>query len=126
MEIDKKHILSVADTIRKQLIALTPQNVLLSWGMTRLVATICEDMPALRFQVNGTIFQGQVYIALDEGQDYYEVYLQDKNGRRKVADSLDFTQIGDFVDRTVERGENEEEYATFCEQERIKLFSGQI
>ena len=126
MEIDKKHILSVADTIRKQLIALTPQNVLLSWGISNLAATICENLPALRFLVNGRLHKGIVIVALNEGTDYYEIFLQDKDGKKKVAEDLDFTQFSDFIDRTIERGENEAEYNAFIAEERRKLFMGQV
>ena len=32
-------------------------------------------MAALAMQVNGFQFQGKVYIALDEGSDYYQCYI---------------------------------------------------
>lgn len=126
MKYDIEYIKNVAETIRQQLFGLTPINVILSWGLSGMVATTCNEMPALRLNVNGRLHQGAVIIVLDESSDYYEIYLQDKNGKRKVAEDLDFTQIGDFIDRTIERGENEQEYLTFCEQERIKLISGEV
>ena len=58
-------------------------------------------MPALRFLVNGRLHKGIVIVALNEGTDYCEIYLQDKDGKKKVAEDLDFTQFSDFIDRTI-------------------------
>ena len=126
MVMDKDYILSVAETIRQQLVVLTPPNVLLSWGISRLVATTCEDMPALRFQVQARLHTGAVYVALNQGVDYYEIFLQNKDGKKKVAADIDFESLGSTIDRLVEKGENEAEYNAFCEQERRKLFMGQV
>lgn len=39
-------------------------------------------MAALVMQVNGFQFQGKIYIALDEGSDYYHIYGE-KDGTKK-------------------------------------------
>lgn len=67
MMIDKKHILGVAEEIRRQLVGLTAPNVLMSWGISRLAASVIDNMPALRFKVNGRLHKGEVFIALNEG-----------------------------------------------------------
>ena len=126
MNVDIEHIKRVAETIRQQLFALTPVNVIMSWGLSGMIATTHNDMPSIRLMVNGRLHQGAVIISLDEASDYYELYLMNKEGVRKVAEDLDFTQLGETIDRAIEKGDNEEEYLAFCEQERTKLITGQI
>ena len=126
MNIDIEHIKSVAETIRQQLFALTPVNVIMSWGLSGMVATTHNNMPSLRLMVSGRLHKGAVIVSLDETSDYYKLYLMNKEGVRKVAEDLDFTQLGETIDRVIEKGDNEEEYLAFCEHELIKLISGQI
>ena len=60
----------------------TPIDVINSWGISKMYATQIvknvngEDftMAALIMQVDGFQFQGKVYIAMDEGTDYYRIY----------------------------------------------------
>ena len=73
--LDREHVRSVVNTIFSQILHTTPMDVINSWGISRINATqiYIEDfaMAALALQVNGFQFQGKVYIALDEGSDYY-------------------------------------------------------
>lgn len=70
----------------------TPINVINSWGISKMYATQIvknvngEDftMAALVMQVDGVQFQGKVYIALDEGSDYYRIYGE-KDGTKIIA-----------------------------------------
>jgi hypothetical protein len=77
-----------------------------------------------KFKVNGRLHKGAVFIALNEGVDYYEIFLQDASGTRKVAEDIDFEQLGEVIDRHIERGENAAEYNAFCEAEYRKLMRG--
>lgn len=122
--IDRKHILSVAEEIRRQLVGLTAPNVLMSWGISQLATTLIDNMPALRLRVNGRLHKGEVFIALNEGVDYYEIYLADKNGRRRIACDIDFTQLGDVIDTAIESGTDKEEYNKFCEENFRKVMFG--
>lgn len=124
MTIDRQHILEIAETIRQQLVGLTPMNVLNSWGVTGLAATVIDNMPALKFKVNGRLHKGHVFIALNEGVDYYEIYLSDEKGRRKIATDIDFTQLGDVIDTAIESGTDKAEYDKFCEENFRKIFFG--
>lgn len=124
MTIDRQHILEIAETIRQQLVGLTPMNVLNSWGVTGLAATVIDNMPALKFKVNGRLHKGHVIIALNEGVDYYEIYLSDEKGRRKIATDIDFTQLGDVIDTAIESGTDKAEYDKFCEENFRKIFFG--
>lgn len=121
---DKDYVIQIADTIAQQLLATTPKNVLFSWGaFYGFRAAIYKDMAALKFRVNGRLFQGDVIIAYNEN-DTYEIYLQDKGGTRLVKDDVYFDEMSDVIDVAIERGDNEAEYTAFCEGERQKMMCG--
>ncbi|MCM1312839.1 MAG: hypothetical protein NC252_08100 [Roseburia sp.] len=123
MRMNNNRILSIAETIRQQLVGMTPMNILMSWGISKIVATVIDDMAALKLYVNGRLHKGTVIIALNEGTDYYEVYLRDKAGNtNKIAGDIDFTQLGDTIDEAIERGKDKAEYDKFCEEQRRLLF----
>ena len=121
---DKDYVMQIANEASRQLLATTPKNVLFSWGaFYGFRATIYKDMAALKFRVNGRLFQGDVIIAYNEN-DTYEIYLQDKGGTRLVKDDVYFDEMSEVIDVAIERGENKAEYDAFCEGERIKLMHG--
>lgn len=123
---DKEYVLSVADTIRQQLLGLPPMNVICSWGALHgFFATVYKQMATLMFKVNGRLFKGHVLIAYNE-LDYYEIYLKDENGTRLLQDEVYFDQLCEVIDEAIERGDNPEEYAKFCKQEKAKLLRGEI
>lgn len=113
----------VAETARKQLLGMTPAPVIMSWGVEGLYATVFKDMPALGIKVNGRLFKGLVIIALN-GSDYYEVYLKNDTETRLVSDEVCFDELGELIDRHIERGDNQEEYDKFCDSQLIKLVQG--
>ena len=90
--LDREHVRSVVNTIFSQLLHTTSIDVINSWGISKMYATQIvknvngEDftMAALVMQVNGFQFQGKVYIALDEGSDYYRIYGE-KDGTKIIA-----------------------------------------
>lgn len=47
---EKEYVMQVAQTIKEQLVALTPMTVLMSWGIKEFAATLYRDLPALRHQ----------------------------------------------------------------------------
>ena len=77
---------------RQSFLHTTPIDVINSWGISKMYATQIvknvngEDftMAALVMQVDGFQFQGKVYIALDEGSDYYRIYGE-KDGTKIIA-----------------------------------------
>ena len=93
----------IAQTIKEQLVSLTPMPILMSWGIGDFVATVFRDLPALRIKVNGRLHAGNVVIALN-GSDYYEVYLLKENGAECVNEEVCFDELGDVIDRAVESG----------------------
>lgn len=123
---DKEYVMQIADTIRQQLLATTPMNVICSWGALHgFFATEYKDMATLVFKVNGRLFKGEVLISYNE-MDYYELYLKDASGIRLVHPEVYFDQLGDIIDETIERGTDAKEYEAFCENEHAKLMRGEI
>lgn len=121
---EKEYVMNVAETARKQLFGMTPAPIIMSWGVGGLYATVFKDMPALMIRVNGRLFNGYVVIALN-GSDYYEVYLKDEKETRLVSDEVCFDELGELIDRHIERGDNQEEYDRFCDSQLIKLMAGE-
>lgn len=120
---EKDYVMSVAETAKQQLFGMTRTSVLMSWGISGLYATEFKDMPALKLKVNGRLFKGFVVIALN-GSDYYEVYLTNDTETRLVSDEVCFDELGELIDRHIERGDNQEEYDKFCNSQLTKLVTG--
>lgn len=120
---DKEYVMQAVETAIQQLLATTQTNVLMSWGIERFLATEFKEMPTLMFHVNGRLFKGYVYVALNEGDDYYEIYLRKDKETETVLlqEEVCFDEMGDIIDKHIERGTNKEEYNQFCEQEYKKL-----
>ena len=91
--LSKEHVRQVVNTIWMQLVVTTAPDVIGSWGISRLSAKqIVRNingydftMAALILNVDGFLFQGNVYVALDEGCDYYRIYFE-KDGKLGFVD----------------------------------------
>ena len=55
-------------------------------------------------QVNGFQFQGKVYIALDEGSDYYRIYGEKDGTTKEYHHDIAFDELGDVLDLMIETG----------------------
>ena len=104
----------------------TPIDVINSWGISKMYATQIaknvngEDftMAALVMQVNGFQFQGKIYIALDEGSDYYRIYGEKNGTTKEYHHDIAFDELGDVLDSMIETGGmTKEEY-----QAKVKDF----
>ena len=124
--LDREHVRSVVNTIFSQLLHTTPIDVINSWGISKMYATQIvknvngEDftMAALDMQVNGFQFQGKVYIALDEGSDYYRIYGEKDGTTKEYHHDIAFDELGDVLDLMIETGGmTKEEY-----QAKVKDF----
>ena len=93
---DKEYVMRVAATIREQLVTMTDTPVLMSWGIEEFMATVFNDLPGLKFHVNGRLFQGEVLICLN-GSDYYEVYLQNGTDIECLSDEVCFDELGEVM-----------------------------
>lgn len=121
---EKEYVLQIAQTIKEQLVGMTPAPVIMSWGITEFAATIYRDLPALRIKLNGRLHTGYVMIVLN-GSDYYEVYLLCGSATECVSKEVCFDELGDVIDCAVESGTDQAEYEEFCRQQLGKLLSGQ-
>lgn len=120
---EEKYVMQVAQTAKEQLLALTPVPVLMSWNIKEFAATLYKDLPALRIKVNGRLHTGYVIIALN-GSDYYEVYLQKGRSVECINEEVCFDELGEVIDRAIEKGSDEKEYEAFCHQQLTLLLSG--
>ena len=120
---DKEYVMHIAQSIKEQLLSFTAVPVFMSWGVSEFVATVFQELPALRLKVNGRLHAGYVVIALN-GSDYYEVYLLKENGAECVNEEVCFDELGDVIDRAVESGTDKEEYDKFCDRQLAVLLSG--
>jgi len=111
------YILSVVNTTKSQLFGTTNPNVPMSWGISRMIATTYNDMPTLAFHVQARLFEGNVLIALNEGADYYEIYLDDMKEIRCLAKDVSFDEMTNLIDVEIERGTDPAEYDRFCGQQ---------
>lgn len=124
--LSKELVRSVVNTIFSQLLHTTPMEVINSWGISKLYATqIVKNvndenfaMAALVMQVNGFQFQGTVYIALDEGSDYYRIYGEKDGLTKEYHHDIAFDELGSVLDTMIETGGmTKEEY-----QGKVKEF----
>lgn len=124
--LDREHVRSVVNTIFSQLLHTTPIDVIKSLGISKMYATqIVKNvngenftMAALVMQVNGFQFQGEVYIALDEGSDYYRIYGEKNGTTKEYHHDIAFDELGDVLDSMIETGGmTKEEY-----QAKVKDF----
>lgn len=123
---DKEYFMEVVQTTKSQLLGTTPINTIMSWGVSGFIATSFKDMPTLAFHVSGRLFKGYVMVALDEGADYYAIYLMNEKEVRCLAENVGFEEFGDLIDVAVERGENPAEYEAFCQHQYEELLRGNI
>lgn len=121
---DKDFILRIAQTAREQLLAGTPMQVVMSWGVTDFAAMEFKGMAALRFHVNGRLFKGYVVIAYN-ASDYYEVYLLNRDGVTCVHNEVYCDELGTTIDEAVESGTDKEEYDRFCKAQLDLLIAEQ-
>lgn len=119
--LDREHVRSVVNTIFSQLLHTTSIDVINSWGISKMYATqIVKNvngenftMAALVMQVNGFQFQGKIYIALDEGSDYYRIYGEKDGTTKGYHHDIAFDELGDVLDSMIETGGmTKEEYQT--------------
>lgn len=119
---EKEYVMHIAQTIGEQLLSLNPAPVIMSWGIEEFAATTYRGLPALRIKVNGRLHTGYVIVTLN-GSDYYEVYLQKDKTIECVNEEVCFDELGDVIDRSIEKGTDQAEYDRFCERQRALLLS---
>ena len=84
-------------------------------------------MAALVMQVNGFQFQGKIYVALDEGSDYYRIYGEKDGTTKEYHHDIAFDELGDVLDSMIEtEGMTKEEYKELCLQPLTSVFGCKV
>lgn len=121
----RKRVGRAVCTILQQLAMTVPVNVVYSWGITNKVATqievmadnVMQRMAALKMNVHGFQFQGNVYIALDEGADYYRIYGEQDGETKEYHHDIAFDELGGVLDAMIETGSmSQQEYQAKVEE----------
>ena len=75
--------INVATEIWRQIRCGVGVTVLMSWGLSKRVATEYNGMPALQMRVTGLQHKGWVYVCYNYGMDAYEVFFVTVRGTVK-------------------------------------------
>ena len=126
MNTNANYTKQVAETIWQQILCTTDRNVVWSWGVSTRYFLTHKNMPSLAIKVQGFLHKGFVIISLDEGMDLYNLYLcktlKGKDNPTKVIEGLYFDQLGEVIDRYVERGDcSDKEYAKKVDNAKYKI-----
>ncbi|MFR9546887.1 MAG: hypothetical protein SNJ29_15130 [Rikenellaceae bacterium] len=108
--IEKQYIYKTCNTIKEILSYNKP--IVWSWGVEGFRYTEFQNMPALRFRVNGFLHKGDVVVAYNGGADTFEVYCLNRSN--KISNSHDdvyFDVLVDVIDRMVEKDCSQENYS---------------
>lgn len=104
---EQEFVLKIANEINRQIRCGVTVDVIMSWGVSKRIATVYQDRATLALRVSGILHKGWVYISLDEGRDCYIVTLlsDDKGKTIKVRDEVYCEELGSVIDNLVERKE---------------------
>lgn len=104
---EEQHAQHVAAVILSQIKSGAAASVWQSWGMEKPAAVILDDAPGLIFHVCGLIHKGRVIVALDEGNDLYNIILTDDEGHEaKRIEGVFCDELAARIDAAVERPED--------------------
>lgn len=101
----QEFIMKIANEINRQIRCGVTADVIMSWGISKRIATVYQNRATLALRVNGILHKGWVYISLDEGRDVYIVTLlsADKKNVVSVNDEVYCDDLGSLIDSLVER-----------------------
>lgn len=104
---EQEFLMKIANEINRQIRCGVTVDVIMSWGVSKRIATVYQDRATLALRVSGVLHKGWVYVSLDEGRDCYVVTLlsADKNKVIKVRDEVYCEELGSVIDSLVERKE---------------------
>ena len=102
---EQEFLMKIANEINRQIRCGVTVDVIMSWGISKRIATVYQDRATLALRVSGVLHKGWVYISLDEGRDCYVVTLlsADKSKVIKVRDEVYCEKLGSVIDNLVER-----------------------
>ena len=104
---EQEFLMKIANEINRQIRCGVTTDVIMSWGVSKRIATVYQDRATLALRVSGVLHKGWVYVSLDEGRDCYVVTLlsADKSKVIKVRDEVYCEELGSAIDNLVERKE---------------------
>lgn len=104
---EQDFVLKIGNEIYRQIRCGVTMDVIMSWGVSKRIATVYQDRATLALRVSGVLHKGWVYVSLDEGRDCYVVTLlsADKSKVIKVRDEVYCEELGNVIDNLVERKE---------------------
>ncbi len=104
---EQEFLMKIANEINRQIRCGATVDVIMSWGVSKRIATVYQDRATLALRVSGVLHKGWVYVSLDEGRDCYVVTLlsADKSKVIKVRDEVYCEELGNVIDNLVERKE---------------------
>lgn len=102
---EQEFVLKIANEINRQIRCSVTTDVVISWGVSKRMAAVYNDMATLALRVSGVLHKGWVYVSLDEGRDVYIVTLlsADKKKVVSVHDEVYCEDLGGLIDSLVER-----------------------
>lgn len=102
---EQEFLMKIANEINRQIRCGVTANVIMSWGVSKRIATVYQDRATLALRVSGVLHKDWVYVSLDEGRDCYIVTLlsADKSKVIKVRDEVYCEELGSVIDNLVER-----------------------
>lgn len=102
---EQEFLMKIANEINRQIRCGVTADVIMSWGISKRIATVYNDMATLALRVSGILHEGWVYVSLDEGRDVYIVTLlsTDKKNVVSVHDEVYCDDLGGLIDSLVER-----------------------
>lgn len=121
---EQEFVLKIANEINRQIRCGVTVDVIMSWGVSKRIATVYKGMATLALRVSGVLHKGWVYVSLDEGRDCYVVTLLSANKGKvlQVRDEIYCEELGSTIDNLVERKEEwtDEKYKqlAFADSER--------
>lgn len=125
----KDVLLRIANEIMRQIRCGVTLDVVMSWGVSKRIATVYKDMATLALRVSGVLHDGWVYVSLDEGRDVYIVTLlsADKNKVVQTRDEVYCEELGSVIDNLVERKTEwtDEEYRKLAMADSERKLNGQ-
>lgn len=104
---EQEFLMKIANEINRQIRCGVTVDVIMSWGISKRIATVYQDRATLALRVSGVLHKGWVYVSLDESRDCYVVTLlsADKSKVIKVRDEVYCEELGSVIDNLVERKE---------------------
>lgn len=115
----KKQIGKAVCTILQQLALTTPLNVVYSWGVTNKDATQIEikvdgvekTIAALMMDVNGSNYQGRLYVTNDKAKQTFGLYSEQDGMLHEENENIAYKDLGQVLDAVIETGGlNQQEY----------------